>query len=43
MTLDEVAAYQSAVHEVRRRQRSSRILLVAWLSMLTAVAGLLFF
>ena len=41
MTLDEVSAYQSAVHEVRRRQRSSRIILIAWLTMLTAIGGLL--
>jgi hypothetical protein len=41
MTLDEVSAYQSAVHEVRRRQRSSRILLIAWLTMLAAIGGLL--
>ena len=41
MTLDEVSAYQSAVHEVRRRQRSSRIFLVAWLTMLAVIGGLL--
>jgi len=42
MTIDEVSAYQAAVHEVRRRQRASRIVLVAWLAMLGVVGGLLF-
>ncbi|MHC4876807.1 MAG: hypothetical protein ACYTGL_09935 [Planctomycetota bacterium] len=37
MTLDDVSTYQSAVQEVRRRQRASRLTGVFWLAAFVAI------